>query len=99
WYCDGKVPGGNQTNHTHRVAQRHTKLVGHLDWRSVTEQAAALTAHVVGHVDGFLYVTARLGDNLAHFLSHQAGKLLLTLGKQLRHPEENFAPARRGGQS
>ena len=36
--------------------------------------------HVVGHVDRFLDVAARLGQHLAHLVRHQLGEVLLLLG-------------------
>ena len=55
--------------------------------RGLPEQAAALAAHVVAHVDRFLDVAAGLGLDLPHLACHQVGEAL---------PCRARAPARSG---
>src|SRR5690606_29663108 len=63
--------------------------------RRLTPQAAPFARHVEGHVDAFLHVPTRLGEDLAHLLRHFPGKLLLTLDQELADPVEDLTPLRR----
>src|SRR6202043_3160289 len=54
---------------------------------------------IVGRVNGFLHVAARLGENLAHLASHVPGVVLLALDENLGGAENNLSAARGGNQS
>jgi hypothetical protein len=94
----GVVPRGDEADDAHRIAYRHTEFVGHLYGRGVAEKPPPLAAHVIGHVDGFLHIAARLGQDLAHFLCHEPREVFLAFLHNLCHAEENFATTGRGSQ-
>ena len=77
WHGDREIPGRDQPDHADRVAQRHAELVRHFDRRGIAVHPPPFAAHEERHVDGFLHVAARFGEDLAHLLRHQAGELLL----------------------
>ncbi len=54
-------------------------------------QPPALAGDKVHHIDGFLHISTRLGDHLAHLARHVAGVLLLALAEQLCRFEQDFA--------
>ena len=55
---DREVPRRDHADDADRLAHAHVELVAELGRRRLAEQAPALAAHVVGHVDRFLDVAA-----------------------------------------
>ncbi len=86
-----EVPGCDQTHHTEWLAHAHLEFVAHFRLHRITKHAPAFARHVIGHIDGFLHVTLGLIENLAHLLSHLAGKLVLALFENLGGPEQDLA--------
>src|SRR5258707_396168 len=70
WDGDGKVPRRDASDDANRVTRGNACFVGQFDGDAVAEETASFTTHVVGHVDAFLYVAARLFEYLAHLLRH-----------------------------
>ncbi len=92
---DREVPGRDRADDPDRHAHRHVELVAELGRRGLAEQAPALAAHVVAHVDRFLDVAAGLGRDLPHLVGHEVGHLVLALDEELREAEEDLAALRR----
>ena len=86
----GKIPRRDHAADAERLAHAHGKFIGQLRGRGVAEHAASFAGHVVGGVDGFLHVAARLFEHLAHFAGHVAGALLLALDEHLAGAEEDL---------
>ena len=63
----GKVPGGDQADHTERLSYRTGGLIGQFGRRNMPELSTAFSSHVIGHVNGLLDVTSRLNEDFAHF--------------------------------
>ena len=80
---DREVPRRDHADDSDRLADAHVELVAELRRRRLAEQAPALAGHVVGHVDRFLDVAARLGQHLAHLARHQLREVLLLLGQEV----------------
>ena len=59
-------------------------------------KASALASRVVGAVNGFLHVAARLLQDLAHLARHVRGENGFIPNQYLAEAEENFGAARRG---
>jgi hypothetical protein len=78
---DREVPGRDRADDADRHPHRHLELVAELRRSCLAKEAPALAAHVVGHVDRFLDVARRLGLDLAHFVGHQVGELVLLVGE------------------
>ena len=91
---DREVPRRDHADDADRLPDAHVELVRKLGRCRLPEQAPALAAHVVGHVDRFLDVAARLGQDLAHLAGHQLRDVFLLLGQQLGEAEEDLAPPR-----
>ena len=93
---DREVPRRDRADDTDRHPHAHVELVAQLGRRRLAEQAAALSGHVVRHVDRFLNVAAGLGLHLPHLVRHQVGEVVLLLDQQLAEAEQNFAALRSG---
>jgi hypothetical protein len=89
-----KVPWRDDARYADRLPHGHVELVRQLGWSRLTVEPTSLAGHVEGHVDRFLNVTARLGDDLAHLLGHLARELLLAIVENLRRLEEQLAALR-----
>ena len=87
----GKFQGVIIADDPVRLADRHLELVAHFGRRRLAKHAPAFAGHVVGHVDRFLHVSARLGEDLAHLLGHLAGELFLALFQEASDLEEDLA--------
>src|SRR5581483_7766242 len=92
----GKVPGRDSRHDANRIAHGEAGFVLKLRRPHFPQQAAALTGHVVGHVDGLLHVAARFGQHLAHLFRHLPGQLLLAFEQELTGLEQDFSPFGRG---
>ena len=93
---DREVPRRDRADDADRHAHRHVELVLELRRRRLPPQPAALAGHVVGHVDRFLDVAARLGLDLPHLVGHQVGERRLLALEDLREAVEDLAALRRG---
>ena len=89
--ANGKFHGVMQAIDAHRLAQAIRRLVRQLRRHDGPEEAPPLARHVVGHVDGFLHVAARLHQHLAHLARQVAGDLLFAILQQPRHAIEYLA--------
>ena len=78
---DREVPRRDRADDADRHPHAHHELVAELGRRRLPEQAPALAAHVVAHVDRFLDVAAGLGLHLPHLARHQVGELVLVLAR------------------
>ena len=96
---DREVPRRDDADDADRHAYRHLELVAELRRGRLPEEAPALAAHVVAHVDGFLDVAAGLGLHLPHLVRHEVGQLGLVLDDELREAEEDLAALRRGDEA
>src|SRR5713101_9860044 len=83
WDGDRKVPRRDASDDANRVTRGNACFVGQFDGDAVAEETASFTTHVVGHVDAFLYVAARLFEYLAHLLRHSTRQLLFAAQEQL----------------
>ena len=88
---DREVPRRDDADDADGHPDRHVELVRELGGRRLAEEAPALAAHVVAHVDRFLHVAAGLRLDLPHLVGHQIGDLGLVLEKELREAEEDLA--------
>jgi len=88
---DREVPRRDRADDADRHAHAHHELVAQLRRSRLTEQAPALAAHVVAHVDRFLDVAARLRLDLPHLTGHQVGEARLLALEDLREAEEDVA--------
>ena len=88
---DREVPRRDRADDADRHADAHHELVAELRRGRLAEQAPALAAHVVAHVDRFLDVAAGLRLDLPHLAGHQVGELRLVALEQLREAEEDVA--------
>src|ERR1017187_82936 len=95
----GKVPGRDHAADADGLAHGHGELVGHLGGDGGAEEAAAFAGVVVSGVDGFLHVTARLGEHLAHFAGHVAGVIFFALDENFGGAENHFGAARGGDEA
>ena len=86
----GEIPRRDQPADADRLANAHGEFVGEFRRRRLTKKPAAFAGHVIGHVDGFLDVTARLGKDLAHFAGHVFGEFFLAFDKKLCRAKKNF---------
>ena len=94
----GEVPGRDHSADAQRLPHAHGELTRQLRGGGVTELATAFPSHVEAHVDGFLHVTARFLENLAHLPGHFPGQLFLPLHQHLGGAEKNLSAPRRRGQ-
>ena len=65
------------------------------DGRRDAEEAAPLAGREIRHVDRFLHVAARLGEDLPHLARHQARQLLLVALQDLAGGIEDLGAPRR----
>ena len=79
---DREVPRRDHADDADRHPDRHLELVAELGRRRLPEEAPALAAHVVAHVDRFLDVAAGLGLDLPHLVRHEVGQLGLVLDER-----------------
>ena len=91
-----EIPGRDQSRDADRRAHGHGEFVGQLGRSGLAEQAAAFAGHEVGHVDGFLHVAARFGEDFAHLAGHVAREFFLALHENLSGAEKNFGALGRG---
>src|SRR5712691_11068962 len=99
WDGDGKVPRRDAGDDANRVTRGNARFVGQFDGDAVAEEAASFTTRVVGHVDAFLYVAARLFEYLAHLLRHGARNFLFAAQEQLANAIEYLTAFRRRHES
>ena len=90
-----EVPRRDQRADADRLPDAHRELVGQLRGRREAEEAAAFARRQVGHVDRFLHVAARLGEDLAHLARHQPRQLFLVALEDLAGRVEDLGAARR----
>ena len=91
---DREVPRRDDADDADRHPDGHLELVPKLGRGRLPEEAPALAAHVVAHVDRFLHVAAGLGLHLPHLVRHEVGELGLVVGDELREAEEDLAALR-----
>src|SRR6266487_14245 len=82
WDGDGEVPRRDAGDNANGITHGDARLIGKFDGDAVAEETASFTAHVVGHVDAFLHVTAGLFEYLAHFLRHGTRQFLFAAQEQ-----------------
>ena len=75
------------------MADSHGEFVGQFGWRGWTKKAASFTSHVVGGIDGFLYVAASFLQDLSHLASHIAGVLFLAFDEHFGGFVDDFSAA------
>ena len=85
-----EVPRRDEGADAQRLPDAHRELVRQLRRRGETEEAAALARREVGHVDRFLHVAARLGEDLSHLARHQPRELFLVTLQDLAGGVENL---------
>ena len=91
-----EVPRRHEGADAHRLADAHRELVRQLRGCREAEEPAPLARGEEGHVDRFLDVAPRLGEDLAHLARHQARELLLVALQDLARGVEHLgAPGRR----
>ena len=94
-----EIPRRDHGADAERLANGHSKLVGQLRRHRRPKQAAAFAGGVIAAIDGFLNVTARFLDDLAHLARHQLRILFLARDQDLRRLVQHLSAARCGHQS
>ena len=85
-----KIPRRDHSAHADRLPHTHGKFIGQFRWRSLAKQPPPFSRHVIGHVNCFLHVAARLRQDFAHLARHVLGKFFLALHQQLRRAVQNL---------
>jgi len=96
WDRDRKVPRGDESDNPNRHSLCGAVHIGALGGNDAAVGHAAKRCDIVGHVDGFLDIAARLDQHFAHLRDHQAREPLLLTLQQLPHAKQRRAADRRG---
>ena len=70
-----KIPRRDHPAHADGLPHAHRKFIRQLRRSGLAKQPAPFAGHVIGHVDGFLHVAARLRQDLAHLARHVRANL------------------------